>query len=105
WVADPDLRRAQIACRQARARRREECLYAGVGSIVNLEGSREGKTGDGALHAGDDWLRLVAADQRHLRSSAHELTNGVQVENQVLIERHAPAREHGCERVVGGDIV
>ena len=45
-------------------------------------------------------MRLVARHQRHCFAEAEDLPDAAHVERQVLVDRHAPARQHRVQRRV-----
>ena len=61
-----------------------------------------GKAGRSSLHLIHDGLRRIGCDERDLRADAGQLADRIQVENQIFLERHAPAREQRGERVIVG---
>ena len=41
--------------------------------------------------------------KRHLRTKTGKLPNGIKVEDQIFVQRDAPALEQACQRVVVGN--
>ena len=70
---------------------------------LDLHGAGQRKARRRSLHLVHDGLGAVTGNQRHLRPKTGQLANWIEIQNQILAQRHTPARELIRERVIVGD--
>src|SRR2546427_1751389 len=101
-VARINLGRTQICRRQAALGRAEQFLDRGLSRVFDLQRPRDWEPCRRSLHFVHNRVSVVAADQGHLGADADELANRVQVQDQVLIYRDAPALQKTGKGIVVG---
>ena len=81
----------------------EQLVHIGFVGVLNLQGARERKPGSRPFHLADDGLRSIVADQRDLRTEPGNLSDRIEIENQILVQGHAPALNQIRQRIIVGD--
>src|SRR6202007_758149 len=99
-IVGVDVRGIQLVGGKAGLGGTEKFLDRGLRAAFYFDGARERESGGGALHFADDGMGVVASDQGDLRTEAGELTDGIHVQDQIFVDRQAPALENGGEGVI-----
>src|SRR5260370_5349680 len=94
--------RTQVSRCQAALGRAEQFFARVLSRVLDLQRPRDWKARRRSFHFVHNRVSVIATDQGHLRAAAYELPNRVQVQDQVLVHRDAPALQKTGKRIVVG---